>query len=118
MGERALPLRSNFRGQTRQACALATAATVFGEKPNQRVHACEIGGVDQLTAKPFLVDQAGPQQVLQVKGEGGRGDPQTFGDGARRHAVWPLLHEQSVNRQARLVSERTERLDRVRRLHG
>lgn len=46
-----------------------------------------------------------------MKGEGGIGEVELFGNLSNRHAVWPGDHEQSKDRQPRFLGESGKRLN-------
>src|SRR5580693_5626682 len=75
---------------SRSAHAIAPAA-VFGEIGDEPVHRREVGGIDELAAQPALGDEAGMNQLLQVKGKRRRRDADRLGDEAGREAFRAFL---------------------------
>jgi hypothetical protein len=54
-------------GGSGDAAGAAVLATVFGQIPNETIHGCVLGGVDQRAAFAPKFDEAGMPELVQVE---------------------------------------------------
>lgn len=69
--------------------------TVFGEKADEVVHRCEIGGTEDETALMARSDQLRVVQLLQVEGQSRWRNAQLLAYPADRQTLRPTLDQQS-----------------------
>src|SRR4029453_7705558 len=97
------------RRALRRTCLTATrAAAVFGEIADQAVHRRNIRAIPDEPAVTLILDQAGIHEFLEVKGERRRCEFELEGDGAGRQAIASVLDQQTEDRQAGFLGERSQ----------
>jgi hypothetical protein len=76
-----------------------------------------VGGIDKRAAFTALLDQSGPGQMRQMKGQRGIGNAERGGECAGGHAVFARLHQQPEQSEPMFLGQGAERTDSVNRSH-
>src|SRR5271154_676720 len=97
--------------------ARLSAAAVVGQEADERVHAFEIGGVDDEASVLAAFREAGSRKPGEVERERRRREFQLFADASGSHASGSRLDQQPEDREARGLGQRAEGLHCLHRFH-